>query len=119
MRLLSPVEQAYLNGTREFTKPQIRYIKCRLKKKLRHLDEKGCNAAALLQRLEEEGRWDSMVRIPPNPNSISLESSNNHRTEDKKNEWAGGEFRLSKPSDSRPPPCQGGILTRLDHRPNI
>jgi hypothetical protein len=50
--LLSKVEQAYLNGTREFTKPQIRYIKCRLKKKLRRLDEQGCNAAAMLQRLE-------------------------------------------------------------------
>ncbi len=36
---LSPVEQAYLSGTREFTKPQIRYIRCRLKKKLRLLDE--------------------------------------------------------------------------------
>jgi hypothetical protein len=50
--LLSPVEQAYLSGTRDFTKPQIRYIKCRLKKKLRRLDEQGCNAAAMLQRLE-------------------------------------------------------------------
>jgi hypothetical protein len=54
MLLLSPVEQAYLNGTREFTKPQIRYIKCRLKKKLQRLDEQGSNAAAMLQRLERE-----------------------------------------------------------------
>ena len=108
MRLLSPVEQAYLNGSREFTKPQIRYIKCRLKKKLRHLDEKGCNAAALLQRLEEEGRWDSLVRIQPP--SILLD---NERREEEKEKWAGSEL------NQRPPPCQGGILTRLDHRPNI
>ncbi len=27
--------------------------------------------------------------------------------------WAGSEL------NQRPPPCQGGILTRLDHRPNI
>ena len=36
---LSKVEKAYLSGTKEFTKPQIRYIKCRLNKKLRHLNE--------------------------------------------------------------------------------
>lgn len=47
--LLSPVEQAYLSGTRDFTKPQIRYIKCRLKKKLQQLDEQGCKAATLQQ----------------------------------------------------------------------
>ena len=64
MRVLSPVEQAYLNGTREFTKAQQRYIRCRLKKKLRLLDAQSCNAAARLQRLEEE--WGaSLVRIPP------------------------------------------------------
>jgi hypothetical protein len=36
---LSPVEQAYLNGTRQFTKPQQRYIRYRLNKKLRLLGE--------------------------------------------------------------------------------
>jgi hypothetical protein len=36
---LSPVEQAYLNGTRQFTKPQQRYIRYRLNKKLRLLSE--------------------------------------------------------------------------------
>jgi hypothetical protein len=60
--VLSPVEQAYLSGTREFTKVQQRYIRCRLRKKLRLLDAKGCNAAAMLQRLEGVGA-SSVVRI--------------------------------------------------------
>jgi hypothetical protein len=60
--VLSPVEQAYLSGTREFTKAQQRYIRCRLRKKLRLLDAKGCNAAAMLQRLEGVGA-SSVVRI--------------------------------------------------------
>lgn len=54
MRLLSPVEQSYLSGTRQFTKSQQRYIRYRLKKKLRLLDESRDAAAALLLRLEEE-----------------------------------------------------------------
>jgi hypothetical protein len=53
VRLLSPVEQAYLNGTREFTKSQQRYIRCRLRKKLRVMGEDiaSCNntVAAALQ----------------------------------------------------------------------
>jgi hypothetical protein len=64
--LLSPVEQAYLSGTREFTKPQIRYIKCRLKKKLQRLDEQGCNAAALLQQLERGEQQHSCKRKAEN-----------------------------------------------------
>ena len=36
---LSPIEQAYLKGTRQFTKPQQRYIRYRLNKKLRLLSE--------------------------------------------------------------------------------
>ena len=35
--LLSPVEQAYVNGTRQYTKNQRRYIRYRLNKKLRRL----------------------------------------------------------------------------------
>ncbi len=31
----------------------------------------------------------------------------------KEKKWAGGDL------NSGPPPCQGGILTRLDHRPDI
>jgi len=37
--LLTQTERDYLNGTREFTKPQQRYIRCRLKKKLRLLGD--------------------------------------------------------------------------------
>jgi hypothetical protein len=102
MKLLSPVEQAYLNGTREFTKPQIRYIKCRLKKKLRHLDEKGCNAAALLQRLEEEGwRGDSLVRIPPRVGNI-LEKEK----EEEEEGMGRRRFELLTPAMSRRYPNQ-------------
>jgi hypothetical protein len=39
MTFLSPVEQAYLNDTREFTKAQQRYIRYRLNRKLRLLGE--------------------------------------------------------------------------------
>ncbi len=52
MTFLSPTEQAFLNGSREFTKAQRRYIRCRLKKKIRLLQEESCNAAARLQRLD-------------------------------------------------------------------
>lgn len=39
MALLSKVEQAYLSGTRDFTKSQQRYMRYRLRKKLRLLNE--------------------------------------------------------------------------------
>jgi hypothetical protein len=49
--LLSKTEKAYLSGTGEFTKPQIRCIKSRLTKKLRLLEEEkvglqNCNPAS-------------------------------------------------------------------------
>jgi hypothetical protein len=76
MRLLSPVEEAYLNGTRDFTKAQQRYIRYRLKKKLRLLDESrdaAAAAAAMLLRLES-----SLVRIPRynNHHEIVIENKN-------------------------------------------
>jgi hypothetical protein len=46
------VKQAFLNGTRNFTKAQQRYIRYRLKKKLRLLDESRDAAAAQLLRLD-------------------------------------------------------------------
>lgn len=52
MKLLSPVEEAYLSGTREFTKSQQRYIRYRLRKKLKLIDESRDAAAARLLRLE-------------------------------------------------------------------
>ena len=81
---LSKVEKAYLNGTTEFTKPQIRYIKCRLKKKLRRLDEQGCNAATLLQRLEAQRLQQPTIRsfreeISSNNIIISNSDSNTER----------------------------------------
>ena len=69
-RFLSPTEQAYLNGTREFTKAQQRYIRCRIRKKLKLLNEElrscsvaaderaGCNAAAAASRFP---RFDSAL----------------------------------------------------------
>ena len=39
MTFFSPVERAYLEGTREFTMAQQRYIRCRLRKKLRIMGE--------------------------------------------------------------------------------
>ena len=38
MSFLTQGERDFLSGQREFTKPQQRYIRCRLKKKLRLLD---------------------------------------------------------------------------------
>jgi hypothetical protein len=37
--LLTQTERDFVSGTRQFTKPQIRYIRCRLKKKLRLLGD--------------------------------------------------------------------------------
>src|SRR5918998_1388646 len=45
---LTKVENEYLDGTRPFTKAQQRYIRCRLRKKLRLLNEESCNVAAAL-----------------------------------------------------------------------
>ena len=39
MTFFSPVERAYLEGTKEFTKAQQRYVRCRLSKKLRIMGE--------------------------------------------------------------------------------
>ncbi len=45
---LTKVEKEYLDGTRQLTKAQQRYIRCRLRKKLRLLNEESCNVAAAL-----------------------------------------------------------------------
>jgi hypothetical protein len=98
MTFLSPTEQQFLNGSRQFTKAQQRYIRCRLKKKLRLLNEESRKAAAALQPRcngtnnlsfpignatlihetlpkEEERGSPSLVRIPPMilPDSIMRE----------------------------------------------
>jgi hypothetical protein len=93
MSFLTPTEQAYLfDNTREFTNAQQRYIRCRLRKKLRQLGEEleRCNVAAdKRERCNAMangsiGRWDSLVRIPPNSSSIPLESSNDYTNKGKK-----------------------------------
>jgi hypothetical protein len=55
---LTPTEKAFLDGTRQFTNAQKRYIRCRLNKKLSHFDKEltelqRCSvaAAATLQRM--------------------------------------------------------------------
>jgi hypothetical protein len=53
-RLLSPTEQAYLNGSRQFSNAQQRYIRLRLKKKLRLMDESRDAAAAQLLLIPQE-----------------------------------------------------------------
>ena len=45
---LTKVEKEYLDGTRQLTKAQQRYIRCRLRKKLRLLNEQSCNVAAAM-----------------------------------------------------------------------
>jgi hypothetical protein len=73
--------------------------------------------------VEDDG-GSSLVRIPlPQQQTGTIIISTNEREEEKK-WWAEGDSDSvtagSLPnSGSRPPPCQGGILTRLDHRPYI
>jgi hypothetical protein len=62
------------------------------------------------------GRWPSLDKIPQQTwrNSDDTEfNQKENKTKFKipRSEWAGSD------SNQRPPPCQGGILTRLDHRP--
>jgi hypothetical protein len=49
----------------------------------------------------------SLVRIPLDMAAVERVQNG------EKIEWA------DRDSNSRSPPCQGGIITRLDHRPNI
>jgi hypothetical protein len=62
------------------------------------------------------GRWSSLVKIPPHTWRKSEEIDSGQASIESKirigtANWAGSD------SNQRPPPCQGGILTRLDHRP--
>jgi hypothetical protein len=62
------------------------------------------------------GRWSSLVKIPQQTWRKSEESDPGQARIGPKISigaaiWAGSD------SNQRPPPCQGGILTRLDHRP--
>ncbi len=56
----------------------------------------------------------NITKCSPNPSTIkpfSPENLNKSIQSDLISIWAGSD------SNQRPPPCQGGILTRLDHRP--
>ena len=103
-KFLTPTEEAYLNKTKEFTNAQQRYIRCRLKKKLRLLSEQvnSCNVAA-----DERAGCDSWSSLVSDTDLTTMIN------ETEKKKWAECDL------NARPPPCQGGILTRLDHRPYI
>jgi hypothetical protein len=64
------------------------------------------------------GRWSSSVKIQPktwrkvNDNG-QIPADVETKTTIKNTKWAGSDL------NQRPPPCQGGILTKLDHRPHI
>ncbi len=80
MRLLSPIEEAYLNGTKDFTKAQQRYIRYRLKKKLRLLEESRDAAAARLLRLDNSSRPNASVPSPTTTNT-TMDGARNYETE--------------------------------------
>src|ERR687893_2409197 len=52
--LLSPVEQAYLADKEQFSKTKQRYVRYRLRKKLRVIEDQRCAAAATLQWLSSQ-----------------------------------------------------------------
>jgi hypothetical protein len=62
------------------------------------------------------GRWSSLVKIPPLTCRKVKGNGAKHteiktKTTTQNAKWAGSDL------NQRPPPCQGGILTKLDHRP--
>ena len=63
MRVLSPTEKAFLEGSRQFTKAQQRYIRCRLNKKLRLINEESQIAAAALQRSSNTGYGNGLALV--------------------------------------------------------
>ena len=68
----------------------------------------------------DRGRWSSLVKIPPQTWQ-EIEANQTHLAEiimkingkTSLSKWAGSDL------NQRTPPCQGGILTKLDHRPLI
>jgi hypothetical protein len=124
---LSKAEWDYLTSNRQFDDEYGYTIKSRLVKKINQfanqelplLIQKGyLTEFCKLTNNCKVGRGDSssLVRIPPQTRDNCLETSRDYEDDSKKKErkkWAGQDL------NSRPPPCQGGILTRLDHRPSI
>ena len=126
---LSKAESEYLTAKQQFNDGYTRIIKSRLQKKIKvfvnqeppilvqkgYVDVTEFRHGSVTENCNREEGGDSLGRIPPQTGVDSLEISNHYRVENKKKEkeWAGQDL------NSRSPPCQGGILTRLDHRPNI
>jgi hypothetical protein len=103
---LSETEKAYLLNNEQFSKRKQRYLRYRICQKLRRRDaaERGNSSRdAATPRV-------SLVRIPPQTWRLNRDEREDAINTER---WAGSEL------NQRPPPCQGGILTRLDHRPNI
>jgi hypothetical protein len=99
---LTPTEKAFVDGTRQFTNAQKRYIRFRLNEKLsllntelRELQQRCCNVAAS-ERDCSNGKGASLVRIPP---QIRRWIIVNERVKNSK--WAGRNL------NPRSPPCQG------------
>ncbi len=65
----------------------------------------------------ENSNHDAILILDSNPTKISTNVTDTQKNLSKLtensliSEWAESD------SNQRPPPCQGGILTRLDHRP--
>jgi hypothetical protein len=116
-RLLSPTEQAYLNGSRQFSKPQQRYIGYRFKKKLRLMDESRDAAAAQLLRLDNNNDNDNdnnnaLVAQPGREKVILLENRVQGNNDD------------SPSRDSNPGPkvfaaCSSSLLERGITKPSL
>ena len=98
--VLSPTEQAYLNNSKEFTKAQQRYIRCRLRKKLRLLNEElrscnvaadqraGCNAAATAPASSSRfPRFETVVAQLAERGFASYNEQNNNENESKSPRW--------------------------------
>jgi hypothetical protein len=70
----------------------------------------GCNV--------DGGWWSRLVKILPLTmqnvkDSVHIPAKTKKKTATQNTKWAGSDL------NQRPPPCQGGILTKLDHRPVI
>ena len=109
---LTKVENEYLDGTRTFTKAQQRYIRCRLRKKLRLLNEESCNvAAALSERSNAAATLDlrNYNKISAGSGNFALSSfsgSPKQRSEDRiSNPRVLSDMGLAIPRPTRFPPA--------------
>ena len=80
IRLLSPIEEAYLNGTKDFTRAQQRYIRYRLKKKLRLLEVSRDAAAAALLRLSNDNNNNNDLVAQPAERGFVFDNERKNRS---------------------------------------